>query len=484
MPVFPAGRFRSLYGNLAESVIRKKLSLLRHTIAISNREAIFFQLFGIVGAPGSMFVTKFAILLGAAPIHFGILAALGQLSQIFQPFGVALTRGRTSRRHTVVSLYGFARLITFGYGFLPFLVPSRFAILAFLLLLLLSYSLQAMGLNGWIAWITDIVPIRYRGRFFSLRSRFLMLSGLIGGFVLGAFIDIFDENVSTGAGMIRRHFAWHAFFSPGTIRCAFLVIFAVASVFGVVGLLFLLKQPERAKEIEGKGFWRIMVIPLRDGNFRRLMLYGIWWMFAIGIGAPFWQPFMIQKLGMSLVKIQLYGAVHVLSCIASLRLWGLFIDRFGNKTAMRAAIVLGGFNPLIWLLATREMYFFVYLEAITSGIMWAGAGVVATNFVLAIAPDRHRQIYSGVFGAFCGLAMMTTMFLSGLLLPPSMKIGNFYLEPEQVLFGISGVARWTAQVPITWVQEPRAKAVSAVLYAVFQGTKVRIANIFSWLRRR
>jgi MFS family permease len=465
-------------------VTEKKQSLLRRTITISNKEAIFFQGFSIVGAPGSMFITKFAIMLGAAPIHFGILAALGQLSQIFQPFGVALTRGMTSRRHTVVSLYGFARVITFGYGFLPFLVPSRFAILAFLLLLLLSYSLQAMGLNGWIAWITDIVPIRYRGRFFSLRSRFLMLSGLIGGFVLGAFIDVFDENVSTVTGMLRRHFAWHAFFSPDNIRYAFLVIFAVASVFGVVGLLFLLKQPERAKEIEGKGFWRIMVIPLRDGNFRRLMLYGIWWMFAIGIGAPFWQPFMIQKLGMSLVNIQLYGTIHTLSCIASLRLWGLFIDRFGNKTAMRAAIILGGFNPLIWLFATREMYAFVYLEAITSGIMWAGAGVVATNFVLAVAPDRYRQIYSGVFGACAGLAMMTTMFLSGLLLPPSMKVFSLHLEPEQVLFGISGFARWSAQIPLTWVHEPRAKAMRALLILMLQHTKVKIANIFSWLRRR
>jgi MFS family permease len=228
----------------------------------------------------------------------------------------------------------------------------------------------------------------------------------------------------------------------------------------------------------------MVAIPLKDGNFRRLVLFGFWWMLAIGIGAPFWQPFMIQKLGMSLVNIQLYGTIHILSCIASLRLWGLFIDRFGNKTAMRVAIIFGGFNPLVWLFATRELYAFVYLEAITSGIMWGGAGVVATNFVLAVAPDRYRQIYSGVFGAFTGLAMMTTMFLSGVLMPPSMRLLSLNLEPEQVLFGISGFARWSAQLPLTWVHEPRAKAVSAMLYLLWGNAKVRIAQVLSWLKRR
>jgi MFS family permease len=465
-------------------VTKKNPSLLRRTIAVSNREAIFFQVFGIVGAPGSMFVTKFAIMLGAAPIHFGILAAIGQFSQLFQPLAVAITRGMTSRRHTVVTLYGFARLLTLSYGFLPFLIPQRHAILCFLILLFFSYSLQAMGLNGWIAWITDIVPIRFRGRFFSLRSRYLMLAGLIAGFVLGAYIDLFEENVSVLARVMRTQLIHHHFFSTQNLHCAFLCIFAMASLFGIFGLRFLLRQPELTKQREHERFWSILAIPLKDGNFRRLVLFGFWWMLAIGIGAPFWQPFMIQKLGMSLVNIQLYGTIHTLSCIASLRLWGLFIDRFGNKTAMRAAIILGGFNPFVWLFATREIYAFVYLEAITSGIMWGGAGVVATNFVLAVAPNRYRQIYSGVFGAFTGLAMMTTMFLSGVLLPPPMRLFSLNLEPEQVLFGISGFARWSAQLPLTWVHEPRAKAVSAMLYLLWGNAKVRIAQIISWLKRR
>jgi hypothetical protein len=33
-----------------------------------------------------------------------------------------------------------------------------------------------------------------------------------------------------------------------------------------------------------------------------------------------------------------------------LRLWGRLIDVYGNRTAMRIIIMLGGFNPMIWLI--------------------------------------------------------------------------------------------------------------------------------------
>jgi len=130
----------------------------------------------------------------------------------------------------------------------------------------------------------------------------------------------------------------------------------------------------------------------------------------------------------------------------------LFIDKFGNKTAMRFAIILGGINPLIWLLASPETYWIIYFEAVLSGIMWSGTNIVALNFVLAIAPTKRRQVYSGVYGAFTGVAMMTTMLLSGAFLPGAMDIGTLHLEPGQVLFGLTGLARLTAGIPLTWME--------------------------------
>ena len=68
---------------------------------ISVISGIFGQIFSTLSGSGSVFVTKFAIMLNAAPLHFAILAAIGQVSQIFQPLGAFVTKRRTKRKGVV-----------------------------------------------------------------------------------------------------------------------------------------------------------------------------------------------------------------------------------------------------------------------------------------------------------------------------------------------------------------------------------------------
>jgi len=249
---------------------------------------------------------------------------------------------------------------------------------------------------------------------------------------------------------------------------------------GLTGNLILSRQPERAKAVESQPFWKLLAVPLHDGNFRRLLAYGLWWMAAVGIASPFWTPFMLTKLHLSMVSIQVYGTISTVASLLALRPWGTLIDRFGNKPAMRLALVLGGLNPLLWVLVTPEHHGLVFLEAATSGIMWSGAGIVATNFVLAIAPDDRRQVYSAVFGACCGIPMMITQLLSGWALPLIEQLGPLPIEPEQVLFAIGGLTRWSTQIPLSWIHEPQARPVREAL--AYIGQRARLYAGLAWAR--
>lgn len=430
---------------------------------ISFLEGIFGQMFNSLAGPGSAFLTKFAIMLNATPLQFGILFAIGQVSQIFQPLGAVLTRRRRQRKAVVLSLQFSGRGLALLFGLLPFVFLSGDAVYVFLLLFLLSVSLLGMAENAWIGWISDLVPLRVRGRFFSIRSQCLMFTAVAAGYVFSLFLDSF-----TVAGRQA------SFFRSENLPMGFAVVFSSAALLGFIGSGVLSRQPEETKQIEEESVTRMFILPLRDGNFRRYLLYGCWWMSAVGIGAPFWQPFMLQKLRMSLFEVQIYGSINIIASILVLRLWGRLIDAYGNKAAMRLVIVLGGLNPMVWLFITPGNYPFLYLEAITSGVMWAGAGLVATNFVLSIAPHEKRQIYAGVAGAFSGVAMMTTMLLSGALLPGGIEISGLRFEPEQVLFAITGLARWSAQIPLSWVQEPRSRPVGEAIAAILRELKPRI----------
>jgi hypothetical protein len=144
----------------------RKFSELRSTVSVSITEGVYTQVYISLATVGSAFVTRFALLLGALPSQLGMLAAIGQLSLVFQLFGFALTRRGTSRKSIIIKLATAGRALALFYGILPFLFPQYIAIWVFLALLSVSTSLHAMGTNAWIAWISDMVPERLRGRFF------------------------------------------------------------------------------------------------------------------------------------------------------------------------------------------------------------------------------------------------------------------------------------------------------------------------------
>lgn len=448
---------------------------LRRTVDISIREGVFAQMHMSLAGPGSVFLTKLAAMLGASALQFSFLAAIAQASQLFQPLGVAVTRRLTSRRKAVLALAGAGRALVPLYGVLPLLLSRQPALTAFLCLYFVSTSVQAVAGNAWIGWIGDMVPLRIRGRFFARRNQVLMVAGLVVAYLFAVVVDLSDQKAVGLARLIVDLARIHP--GPGAMPLAFLTLFVVAGSVGIVALAILARQPERPKRMETDSFSGLLRMPFGDRNFRRLLIYGVWWMLTVGIGGPFWQPFMLQKLHMSVVQVQVYGTLAAASALLSLRFWGRLIDRFGNKNAMRIAIVLGSINPLIWVFATRDTAWILYLEGVSAGAMWAGAGIVATSFVLAIAPSERRQIYSGLFGAASGLGMMLTILLSGVFLPPSVRALGLSLQPEQVLFLVGGLARLTSQIPLSWVEEPAEVPMRFVLRRVQQYAKVRIVTL-------
>jgi hypothetical protein len=460
---------------------REQDSQLRQTIRISITEGLFSQLYAGLAGPGSVFLTKLAALLGAQPFHYGMLFAIGQLSQIFQPLGVAITRGLTARKRAVITLAALGRGLTPLFGLIPLLFGGA-SMSIFLAVFFLATSLLAMATNAWMGWIGDMVPTRIRGRFFARRNQILMIIGLVGGYLFAAGIDLFDRNPGPAGRILGR------LLDLGNLQAfapwAFFSLFLLAGILGIAGLFILRKQPERVKDVETEPLSSMLLTPLRDANFRRLAVWGAWWMLAIGVGAPFWQPFMIENLRMSVLMIMIYGTISTLAGLASLKAWGRFIDRHGNKNSMRIATVMSAMSPIPWLFADPSRLWLIYMEAVLSGILWSGAGIVATNFVLSIAPAGKQQSYSGVFGAISGLGMMVTMLVFSALMPPPLRILGLDLHPMQVLFLATAFARLSALIPLSRVSEDITTPFTAAVRWLQQYAAVRVFALTAIVSRR
>jgi len=446
----------------------------------SITEGAFAQVYGNLAMIGSSFITKLLVIMGASPLQYSMLSAIGQLSAIWQPLGVAFSHHIGQRRWPCVWITLIGRFLTLFLGAALLFPNQREGIWFLLVLLFFSAGFQATGANLWIAWISDLIPLKIRGRFFSRRNQILLSIGLVFSYIISFHVDLFE---ASGSGLKAGYRALlHAehFFVPQNQALFLAFVFVFASIIGIIGLSFLALQPERRRaKRDHQSLRQVFLEPLQDKNFRLLLVFGAWWMLAIGVGSPFWGPFMLKKLQMGLFEVQLYNTLHMGASLVAFSFWGKFIDRFGNKSAMKICVILGAINPALWLFVSASNYGILWFEDFGSGFMWAGAGIITTNFVLSIAPKRKEQAYSGIYAATTGVFMMSSSLASGIFYPEALNLGFRILEPEQVVFGVGAVLRLMALIPLALVREyksvPLRKALAFTMARIigwrFRGEK-------------
>ncbi|HHH80444.1 MAG TPA: hypothetical protein ENL24_00380, partial [candidate division Zixibacteria bacterium] len=154
---------------------------LRKTIVYSTASGILASIYTNLG--GGTFLVKYMLELGAKPFHLGLMTSITQLSQVFQALGVFVLQIFKSRKKSVMWIIGLSRTAPFLFGMLPFLLPKHAALFVALFILAITTATQASAANIWTGWIADMIPLRIRGRFFSMRNRYLMLAGMIVGYI-------------------------------------------------------------------------------------------------------------------------------------------------------------------------------------------------------------------------------------------------------------------------------------------------------------
>jgi len=438
---------------------------IKKTIRLAVINGIFAQIYSTLTGIGGTFITKAAVILNATPMQFSLLNGITQISNFFQLYAVQFSRNVTSHKAPCIRFATVGRLFTMLLGVAFAITFPTLAIYFFLTILLITAILESISGNMWLAWISNMVPKRIRGRFLSFRMQVQLLFGLIIGYLFSFIIDLFEKAPGSWQYDLLQRFNLVEIFGKQHLPLALSVVFILGTIAGLIALLVLNRQPERPIKRKDDANFSIFE-PFKNSDFRKLLRFGLWWMFAIGVGSSFWGPYMLRVLHMSLVEMQLYSMISSVFMLVGFRYWGKIADRFGNKTVMKICVFLGFINPSLWLFMTEANYVFIWFEAVTSGLMWSGANLVAVNFVLAIAPRGHEQHWSAVYSAMGGLMMLATIMLSGIFYPPYITIGTVTLHPEQVLFAITGILRLSAEIPLHFVNEPKAVRLRDIILGV------------------
>ena len=371
---------------LSPSAVRRGLRLSIVEGALSNIH---------VTVCAGAFLTGYALMLGAGDFELGLIAALPFAGQLFQFAGAYLEERLGERRGMTVVSAGISRALWALLAALPFLAVLGTARLPiFLLVLAVSQALLGITANAWTSWMSDLVPPRQRGRYFGTRNTICSITAMASSWLAGRALD-----------QLR---------GAGAEPVGYALIFGVATICAIAGVLVLRYQPEPPlRRVERASIGQLFSAPLRHTRFRAMSLAAAGWALAIGLPAPFYNAQGIQNLHLSFATLALFAIVTSAVALITQPLIGRLQDRYGDKSVLVGCVLGVILLPWGWVVATPTFWLPLWINAIGAGIFWPGITQGQMNMLMDRAPAEGRGAYVASYGAITGLGTFVASLLGG-----------------------------------------------------------------------
>ncbi|HWG83867.1 MAG TPA: hypothetical protein VNT60_00190, partial [Deinococcales bacterium] len=277
------------------------------------------------GAVIGNYLTGAALLLGAQGLALGVLGGLPAFATMLQLLSAPLVLGRGRPRNNLLVFSGLQRFAGALAGPIALLVGGPAAVPVFVGLHVFAWAWMAPGTVVWQGYMTDLVPPRVRGSYFSRRHVWSATAGIVAILLYGAILARL----------------------PGVD--GFKVLWAIAVVAAVLDTLAWLLHPDLppGDVRTGRGFWETLRIPLqRPGPHRTASFFLAAWAFAQGLAAPFFPLAALELLRVPASSLAVLATVASLASIASAKVWGRWIDTAGHGRVLGLATGLAAAVPL------------------------------------------------------------------------------------------------------------------------------------------
>ena len=319
------------------------LSVRGEHLRRSMRHVTIAWMFGVVWmscVTGSR-QTIFVRCLGFAEWQLGLIPAIASAAMFVQFLAVILIE-RTGLRKYQFLYCGVAHRVVWVFialipVFLP--VPSPWAVWTMLVLLACSSVMAALTEPAWQMWMGDLIPRRIRGRYFANRDRWATAVKIPLVIGLGLSLDHVKSQ-----------------YGPEALLQAISVVFAVAGVLGVMDILQFrhirdvvpaggpvntegaLPPARRWRRHFVRAAGRLLLTPLGDRSFRRVVFYSGCMTFAIMVSHSYFFLFLLEGLGFSQLGTDLlFMVLGPLAGMAAIRGWGKLMDRWGRRPVLMLA---------------------------------------------------------------------------------------------------------------------------------------------------
>ena len=378
---------------LSERQVKKGLNLVMADGMTSEAMVVFTS---------GTFLTAMAVNMGATNFQLGLFAALPTFTTVFQLFSIWMVQ-RFNNRRVITALFNFlARLPILAIGVLPFMFTKSTSIQVLLLMLFFQHVFGDIAGASWNSWIKDLVPGTQLGTFFSRRSRMAQVLNVTLSLATAFCIDY-----------VKIHY-------PQQEILTYHILFLIGGMLGLASVAFLLRTPEPQSHPMDDKLLTLFGKPLKNKNFKNLLIFNSFWAFALNLATPFFAVFMLKTIGLPLSYIIGLGILGQISGILSLKIWGRYSDWFSNKTIISicAPLYISCILAFAFVgMPQSKLLSVVMLVAIHmfSGVATAGINLALSNIGFKLAPKQESIVYISTKNMFVAFFSTIAPMIGGLM---------------------------------------------------------------------
>ncbi|BCX47933.1 MFS transporter [Haloferula helveola] len=346
------------------------------------------------------FLPGMALALGASNFIIGLLASFAPIAQMAQIPAILIVEKVGLRKLLTVAFGLFSRLALVAAALVPFFAPEGSAVFLFTLFMVIFFIGGSFAGCSRASLIKDLVPEKQRGS--------ILASRLAAATALGAVLSVAAGFSIDGLTKLLNEPA------------AYAVIFLVAAACGLFGAASVawMPEPRMPKRTDGGGWISSLARPVKDPNFRRVLIFSAAWSFTVIMSGAFFTVYMLKRIGIPMSWVILLAVLSQVTNIYFFRLWGRISDRFSNKSVLAVSVPLFIVLLLLYPFTTMpERYALtvplLILIHLIGGISTAGFNLCASNIALRLAPHGNATAYLGANAFVSGLAATIAPILGG-----------------------------------------------------------------------
>ncbi len=342
----------------------------------------------------NVYQAVYLLALGATRAEIGLVSSLSNIALplAMLPGGRLAARRQEYKRLVIIpSLLG--RVLLLGLVVLPYCPWSTpFIIYVAMGIAVLRVFFLNLANPAWTALLGELVPARWRGRYFSARNIFM------GG---AAFLALL------GVGRLIDHL--------GT-PLGYQVVFGIAVLMALGDSCLLSRITEKPPAVRAHrdehqlSLWRRV---WAEPAFLTTSGVDFLWGVGVSIATPFFIVYLVDEVGASASFLALSSAVATLASLPAQRIFGRLIDQKGNSWVKRLTGLIIPVVPGLWGFIRQPWQAFPL--QLVSGFIWAGYNLATFNRLLEVTPDEDRSTFVAIRQSLVGVGMAGGAALGGWL---------------------------------------------------------------------